>query len=85
MGAGLQPSTQGDQITVEPYKSELASRHPAQKEGPDGTTVEVATGAPYSIKTASCVAIGAHVGHNTLATEAARADVMGFLTTTLLK
>jgi dienelactone hydrolase len=55
------------------------------KEGPDGTILDAQTGEVYSIKTDPCVAIGAHVGHNPMATEAARADVMAFLTATLLK
>ena len=55
------------------------------KEGPNGTLLDAATGQPYDLKTASCVAIGAHVGHNAQMTEAVRADVMAFLTSTLLK
>ena len=50
-----------------------------------GTLVDVETERPYELKTASCVAIYAHVGHNAQATEAVRADVMAFLTATLLK
>ena len=52
---------------------------------PRGTLVDTDTGQPYEPKTSSCVAIGAHVGHNAQATEAVRADVMAFLTATLLK
>jgi dienelactone hydrolase len=62
-----------------------STRNCRLKEGPNGTLVDADTGQPYELKTASCVAIGAHVGHNAQATEAVRADVMTFLTTTLLK
>ena len=62
-----------------------STRNCRLKEGPGGTLVDADTGQPYEIKTASCVAIGAHVGHNAQATEAVRADVMAFLTATLLK
>ena len=55
------------------------------KEGPDGALIDAETGQPYELKTVSCVAIGAHVGHNAQATEAVRADVMAFLTATLLR
>ena len=62
-----------------------STRNCRLKEGPGGTLVDADTGKPYAIKTASCVAVGAHVGHNAQATEAVRADVMAFLTATLLK
>ncbi len=62
-----------------------STRNCRLKEGPDGTLVDAETGRPYALKTASCVAVGAHVGHNAQATEAVRADVMAFLTATLLK
>ena len=62
-----------------------STRNCRLKEGPGGTLVDADTGQPYLLKTAPCVAIGAHVGHNAQATEAARADVMAFLTSTLLK
>jgi len=62
-----------------------STRNCRLKEGTNGTLVDVETGQPYALKTASCVAVGAHVGHNAQATEAARADVMAFLTATLLK
>jgi dienelactone hydrolase len=62
-----------------------STRNCRLKEGPDGVLVDAETGRPYALKTASCVAVGAHVGHNAQATEAARADVMAFLTATLLK
>lgn len=62
-----------------------STRNCRLKEGPNGTLVDADTGQPYEIKTASCVAIGAHVGHNAQATEAVRADVMAFLGTALLK
>lgn len=62
-----------------------STRNCRLKEGPNGALVDTETGRPYEIKTASCVAIGAHVGHNAQATEAVRADVMAFLTATLLK
>jgi len=62
-----------------------STRNCRLKEGPGGTLADADTGQPYELKTAACVAIGAHVGHNAQATEAARADVMAFLTATLLK
>lgn len=52
-------------------------------EGPGGRVVDAATGEPYSLRTASCVAIGAHVGHNPAATAAVRRAVGAFLTETL--
>jgi len=62
-----------------------STRNCRLKEGPGGTLVNADTGQPYAIKTSPCVAIGAHVGHNAQATEAVRADVMAFLTATLLR
>lgn len=62
-----------------------STRNCRLREGPGGILVDVETGQPYAIKTASCVATGAHVGHNAQATEAVRADVMAFLTATLLR
>jgi len=62
-----------------------STRNCRLKKGPGGTLADVETGRPYELKTASCVAIGAHVGHNAQATEAVRADVMAFLTAALLK
>ena len=62
-----------------------STRNCRLKEGPDGTLVDAETEQPYAVKTASCVAVGAHVGHNAQATEAVRADVMAFLMATLLK
>ncbi len=61
-----------------------STRNCRLKEGPGGTLVEADSGQPYAVKTAACVAIGAHVGHNAQATEAVRTDVMAFLTATLL-
>jgi dienelactone hydrolase len=62
-----------------------STRNCRLKEGPNGSLLDVQSGQVYSIKTDPCVAIGAHVGHNPLATEAVRADVMAFLAATLLK
>jgi len=62
-----------------------STRNCRLKEGPNGALVDADTGQLYELKTAPCVAIGAHVGHNAQATEAVRADVMAFLTATLLK
>ena len=62
-----------------------STRNCRLKEGPGGTLVDADSGQPYLLKTAACVAIGAHVGHNAQATEAVRADVMAFLAATLLK
>ena len=62
-----------------------STRNCQLREGRNGTLVDAGTGQPYAIKTASCVAVGAHVGHNAQATEAVRADVMAFLTATLLR
>ena len=62
-----------------------STRNCQLKEGPNGTLLDAATGQPYALQTASCVAVGAHVGHNAQMTEAVRADVMAFLQLTLLK
>jgi dienelactone hydrolase len=62
-----------------------STRNCRLKEGPDGTTVNALTGAPYSLKTDSCVAIGAHVGYSAEATQSTRVAVTSFLTQTLLK
>ena len=62
-----------------------STRNCRLNEGPNGTLADADTGQPYELKTASCVAIGAHVGHNAQATEAVRADVMAFLAAALLK
>ena len=62
-----------------------STRNCRLKEGPNGTLLDAATGQPYALKTAACVAVGAHVGHNAQMTEAVRADVMAFLQATLLK
>ncbi len=62
-----------------------STRNCRLKEGPGGALVDADTRQPYALKTASCVAVGAHVGHNAQATEAARADVMAFLTAALMK
>jgi dienelactone hydrolase len=62
-----------------------STRNCQLKEGPGGQLLDVATSQPYVLQTASCVAIGAHVGHNAQMTEAVRADVMEFLKATLLK
>jgi len=62
-----------------------STRNCQLKEGPNGTLLDAATSQPYELKTASCVAIGAHVGHNAQTTEAVRADVMTFLKATLLR
>jgi dienelactone hydrolase len=56
-----------------------STRNCRLKEGPNGVIVNAATQAPYSIKTDSCVAIGAHVGHNPDATAAAREAVTAFV------
>ncbi len=60
-----------------------STRNCRLKEGPDGATLNAATGQPYSIKTDPCVALGAHVGHNAEATEAARVAVLRFVQQTL--
>lgn len=53
-------------------------------EGPGGVILN-SQNQVYALKTDPCVALGTHVGHNPIATEAVRNDVMAFLTTTLLK
>lgn len=50
-----------------------------------GGAVNDAAGQPYALETSSCVAKGAHVGHNPQATTAVRAAVKEFLTSTLLR
>ena len=62
-----------------------STRNCRLKEGPNGTLLDAATGQPYDLKTAPCVAVGAPVGHNAEMTEAVRADVMAFVRATLLK
>lgn len=69
-------------VTVSKAQS---TRNCQLKEGPGGQLLDVVTGQPYVLQTASCVAVGAHVGHNAQMTEAVRADVMSFLKATLLK
>lgn len=61
-----------------------STRNCRLKEGPNGTTLNAATGAPFSIKDDACVAIGAHVGYNSEATAAARQAVTTFLRQTLV-
>ena len=48
------------------------------KEGANGIPINTATGAPFTMAD-SCVAIGAHVGHNSDATAAAYQAVVAFL------
>jgi dienelactone hydrolase len=55
------------------------------KEGPDGTVLNAETGTPFILKTDSCLAIGAHIGHNAEATALARIAVREFLQRTLLQ
>ena len=62
-----------------------STRNCRLKEGPNGTTLNAATEAPYSIKGDPCVAIGAHVGYSAEATAAARAAITEFVKQTLLK
>jgi len=61
-----------------------STRNCRLKEGPNGAILDAGTGQPYSLKTDPCVAIGAHVGHNAEATEAARAAVLRFVQQTLV-
>ncbi len=60
-----------------------STRNCRLKEGPGGTMLNAATGQPYSLRTDPCVAVGAHVGHNAAATEAARTAVLRFVQQTL--
>jgi len=60
-----------------------STRNCRLKEGPDGTVLNAATGQPYSLRTDPCVAVGAHVGHNAAATEAASTAVLRFVQQTL--
>lgn len=60
-----------------------STRNCRLKEGPNGTTLNAATGALFSIKDDTCVAIGAHIGYNPEATAAARQAVSTFLRQTL--
>ena len=62
-----------------------STRNCALKEAAHGDVVDAGTGQPYSIKTSSCVAIGAHVGHNAEATEQARVAVLAFVKDALAK
>lgn len=61
-----------------------STRNCRLREGPDGTILNAATGQPYSLRTDPCVAVGAHVGHNPAATEAARGAVLAFVRQVLL-
>lgn len=56
-----------------------STRNCRLEEGPNGTTLNAATGVPFSVRDDACVAIGAHVGHNAEATAAARQAVTAFL------
>lgn len=56
-----------------------STRNCRLKEGPGGAILNAATGQPYSLASDPCVAVGAHVGHNAEATEAARTAVLGFV------
>ncbi len=60
-----------------------STRNCRLKEGQDGAMLNAATGQPYSLRTDPCVAVGAHVGHNAAATEAARTAVLRFVQHTL--
>jgi dienelactone hydrolase len=60
-----------------------STRNCRLKEGPNGTTLNVATQATYSLKDDPCVAIGAHVGYSAEATSAARAAISEFVKQTL--
>ena len=60
-----------------------STRNCQLKEGPNGTTLNAATGALYSIKGDACVAVGAHIGYNAEATAAARLAVTAFVKQTL--
>ena len=60
-----------------------STRNCRLKEGQDGAMLNAATGQPYSLRTDPCVAVGAHVGHNAAATEAARTAVLRFVQQTL--
>ncbi len=61
-----------------------STRNCRLKEGPNGAILDAGTGQPYSLKTDPCVAIGAYVGHNAEATDAARAAVLRFVQQTLV-
>ena len=61
-----------------------STRNCRLKEGPQGSILNAETGQPFSLKTDPCVAIGAHVGHNQAATDAARKDVQTFAREKLL-
>ena len=60
-----------------------STRNCRLKEGQDGAMLNAATGQPYSLRTDPCVALGAHVGHNAAATEAASTAVLRFVQHTL--
>jgi dienelactone hydrolase len=62
-----------------------STRDCRMKEGPDGVILNVATGKPFVQKADTCVAIGAHVGHNVAATDATRVAVLQFAKDVLLK
>ena len=61
-----QPAQLRHADTVASGRSAQGAEHaqlPGQA-GPNGTLLDTAAGQPYDLKTASCVAIGTHVGHN---------------------
>jgi len=60
-----------------------STRNCRLKEGPNGTTLNAATGTLFSVKTDPCVAIGAHTGYSPEATQATRTSVLGFFKQTL--
>jgi hypothetical protein len=60
-----------------------STRNCRLKEGLNGTTLNAATQAPYSLQDDPCVAIGAHVGYSVEATSAARAAISEFVKQTL--
>jgi dienelactone hydrolase len=61
-----------------------STRNCRLKEGPNGTILNAATMAPYSVKTDPCAAPGAHVGYNPEATAAAHEAITALVRQVLL-
>lgn len=78
---GFDNPTSGRLVAV---PSAQSTRNCRLKEGAGGAVVDAKTAEPYILKTASCVAVGAHVGHNPETTAQARIALRDFVQTTLL-
>lgn len=62
-----------------------STRNCRLREGPNGIVPGSEGGAPFSVKTDPCVAVGAHVGHNAETTALSRIAVREFIQRTLVQ